>query len=383
MQMASGTGLGVLAGVVGAAPPDDDYVDVEGVDPVEDALQKCFHDVIQPVAVFLCAIGWRPFPFLTNYVWYHRVLAVAYPVLVALLLSAEYVFRIAYVFLVDEQRVLSEVLLQLAVIFILWGYGLWFFRREEGQAFQEVSALIETVYLRCGRGSDGGGGAGGGGASSKLTQTALTATLRTYLSLAWSALAVYIALALWIAFTAAFEVAETYSDVSWWTYALIAVPTILGLVAENAVIIATILTYWICVRVHVRYADWLREELMARRIDLPNAEREIVSLRRLVNQTNRGWATPVSILAFSLITRAFIFQVIWALSEEAGETAQGIVGSTAYLILFVTTLYPAALFTDKSKWIGDAAWGIRADQSYRTATYASCGRACSEGNRSA
>ena len=359
----SGGGGGGGGGVTGAGagPGEDDYVNVDrpGTDAVEDALQKCYKDVIQPVAYFLCAIGWRPFPSLRMHLWYHRAIAIAYPVVIAACLLLEYAVRISYAVSFEQQDVLSELLLQGGVTLTLWAYGLRFFRREDGQAFQEVSALIETVYLRCGRGGD---------ASGKLTQTALTSTLRSYLFVAWTALVVYVGLALWLAFTSAVELAEQY-DVVWWLYVVIGVPTAVGYLAENAVVIATILTYWISVRVHVRYADWIRDELVTRHIDLPNAERELHSLRRLVAQTNRGWAVPVSVLAFSLAIRAILFQIAWVLADTAEGTAQAIIGSALYFVLFLVTIYPAALFTEKSNWIANTAWSLRAEQTYRMASY--------------
>ena len=77
--------------------------------------------------------------------------------------------------------------------------------------------MIETVYLRCGRGDAGG----------KLTQTALTSTLRMYLTIAWTALVLYVGLALWLAFTSSLELAET-SSAPWWVYVVLSIPTAVG-----------------------------------------------------------------------------------------------------------------------------------------------------------
>jgi hypothetical protein len=353
----------VPAGGLGA---DDEYVAVSlpGADAVEDALQKCYRDVIRPVAWLLCAIGWRPFPFLVSHLWHHRVVAVAYPLFLALCLSAEYAARIAVAVLTDQSDRLSELLLQGIATAVLWGFGLRFFRREDGQAFQELSALIETVYLRCGPGqtaSDAGG---------KLSQLGLTATLRTYLMVGWSALALYVALALWLAVVAALDVAATV-DAPWWMYATVAVPVVVGYLLENGVVIVTILTYWLSVRVHVRYAEWIRDRLVTRSLDLPAAERELLALRSLVAQTNRGWAVPVSVLAFFLAVRAVLFQIAWVLATEATATAQAVVGAVLYIALFLVTLYPAASFSDKSSALAATAWTMRAEHTYRLARYVS------------
>jgi len=142
---------------------EDDYVTADD-DPIGDALQRCFHEVIRPFGMFLCVIGWRPF------VGAPTVVSNLYVVSIGLLLMCNYVYNVLYAVYGDRGSLLSEYIVQAVLSFGVWAYGTYHFHREEGKAFQEIAALIETVFLRCSDAQTG-----------KLTQTALTNTLRSYL----------------------------------------------------------------------------------------------------------------------------------------------------------------------------------------------------------
>ena len=267
-------------------------------DPIEDALQKCFDQVIRPVAYFLCFLGWRPFPFISarHHLLGYRILDVIYPTLVCCFLLMSYAFGLFYSINVERVSLISEYILGAVVSFFLWVYGMWFFRRDDGHAFEELSALIETVFLYSSDSHD------------KLSQDRLTQTLTNYLITAAYALLFYMGFAMWVGISLATQLAAD-SPVTTARFLLAVVVISVGYVAEHAVYIATIIIYWIMCRLHMRYLDGIRDRLMTRMISLSRATRDIASLKKLINDANHGWAVPISFLTFSLCVDAVFVQI--------------------------------------------------------------------------
>ena len=183
-------------------------------------------------------------------------------------------------------------MIEIIVSFCVWIYGMWFFRREEGVAFEHLSALIETVFLRCLDPSD------------NTSQDVLVQTLTNYLIYGGYALLLYTAFALWVGLTLAMELLNDFRPTTA-QFVLSFLSISIGYLAEQAVYVATIVIYWIICRLHIRYLDGVRDRMNKRSISLSRAIREITSIKKLVNETNVGWGVPVSIMAFSSALQVF------------------------------------------------------------------------------
>lgn len=266
-------------------------------DPVENALQNCFDQVIRPVAYFLCFLGWRPFPYISarHHLWGYRILDVFYPTLVFAFLAFSYAFGLFYAIKVDRASLISENILGAVVSSFIWIYGMWYFRRDEGQAFEELSALIETVYLYSSN-------------THKLSQDRLTQTLTNYLITAAYMLLFYMGYALWVGITLATQLAFN-SPVTSLQFLLAVVVISIGYVAEIAVYVAAIVIYWIICRLHMQYLDGIRERLMTRICSLSRATRDVASAKKLIGDLNHGWAVAISFLTFALSVDAVFVQI--------------------------------------------------------------------------
>eukprot|EP00160_Parvularia_atlantis_P021641 Unigene9461_Nuclearia_a/m.28890 Unigene9461_Nuclearia_a/g.28890 ORF Unigene9461_Nuclearia_a/g.28890 Unigene9461_Nuclearia_a/m.28890 type:complete len:488 (-) Unigene9461_Nuclearia_a:66-1529(-) len=353
VQGAGGGAGDERAGADGVAD-DDDYV-ATAEDPIGEALQRCYVLVIQPFGTFLCILGWRPFSFARTHTG-NLVASNVYVALVALVLMCNYGFGVSYAVFAGRQDLLSEYIFQAVLSFTLWALGLWYFRREDGKAFQEISALIETVFLRCSDVTTG-----------KLTQIALTNTLRLYLAYGVCALGMYLTVALWVAITSGLELFKEY-DPPIWAFALLSVVVSFGYVAEYAVYICTIVIYYMWARLLMRYMDWLRDELTRRNIDLPAAEKEIVFIGKLVNDLNVGWAYALSTLSFSFLVLTLLYQVRIVTALSVTESWQAGIESAVAAVFTLISLYPAMTITWKGDRLKSMAWKLRGELPYRTAS---------------
>jgi len=201
-----------------------------------------------------------------------------------------------YAIKVDRSSLISEFLIEAVVSFFLWTYGMWFFRREEGRAFEELSALIETVYLYSSNITD------------RISQERLTQTLINYLIYAGYTLLFYLGFALWLGITLAMQLAEG-TGITTVEFILAVLGISIGYVAEHAVYVATIIIYWIICRLHMRYIDAIRDRIVKRNISLSRATKDIATVKKLINDTNTGWAVAVSFLVFSLAVQAIFLQI--------------------------------------------------------------------------
>jgi len=266
-------------------------------DPIDNALQTCFNQVIRPVAYFLCFLGWRPFPFVSSnlHSFPLRFLDFLYPLFVCCFLAFSYIFGLYYAIRIERNALISEFVIQAIVSFALWIYGMWFFRREEGKAFEELSALIETVYIYS-------------GSSSLSRQDRLTENLTNYLIYAGLYLLFYLFFALWEGITLANQLTDA-AQVNTLQLVLTIIVTSIGYVAEHAIYAATIIIYWIICRLHMRHLDGIRDRLMKRSINLSKACRDIAIVKKLISDNNRGWAVAVSFLSFSLVLESVFIHI--------------------------------------------------------------------------
>ena len=327
-------------------------------DPIENALQLCFDQVIRPVAYFLCFLGWRPFPSISAHQHHlgFRILDVLYFTLVGGFLAMSYAFGLYYAIIVDRTSLISEYILGAVVSFFLWIYGMWYFRREDGQAFEELSALIETVYLYSTNATD------------KLSQDRLTKTLTNYLITAAYSLLFYMGFAMWVGITLATQLAAD-SPVTTFQFILSVVVISVGYIAEFAVYMTTIIIYWILCRLHMRYLDCVRDRLMKRNISLARATRDISNIKKVVNDTNQGWAISISFLTFSLGVDAIFVQIRFFEGEQFQfELIQAAIAFTISIGLFFASLFPASMVCWKGERLKGMSWKLRAEQHYRKST---------------
>jgi len=328
-----------------------------GDDPIETNLQKCFAQVIQPVNVFLCLLGWRPFPiFINRDHCCYRFLDVLYVLLVFFFLAVSYFFGLYYSTQAGRISLISEYLVETVVSFILWLYGMWYYRREEGKAFEELSALIETVYLYISV-SQG----------EQLLQNKLTKTLTKYLICAVFTLILYLGFALWLATTVVIQISSSSTTTTQFVLSILVLAV--GYVAEHAVYLAVIILYWVLCKLHEEYLTSLRDRLMKRNIGLNKAIRDISTIKKLINDNNQGWAMAISFLAFSLGTQAVLVQVRFFEGEQYQyEFTQAGVSFLLLVALFFAALFPATMVSWGGDRLGSVAWKIRAEQHYQKAT---------------
>jgi len=294
-------------------------------DPVENALQNCYDQVIRPVSYFLCFLGWRPFPFISHHHHntFYQILDGLYVLLVFALLCFAFIFGLYYSVKVDRAALISEYVMEAVVSSFLWIYGMWYFRRDEGKAFEELSALIETVYLYSSNVTD------------KRLQERLTQTLINYLIAAGYILLIYMGYALWVSMTLAVQLVKDEPISSPQLAAVVLVVSI-GNVLENAVYVATIILYWIICRLHMRYLNSIRDRLSRRIISLSRATRDIATIKKLINDTNQGWGVAASFLAFSLAVQGIFIQVKFF--EVCSSLFSFYIPSLLFLILLLLLL---------------------------------------------
>jgi len=114
--------------------------------------------------------------------------------------------------------------------------------------------------------------------------------------------------------------------------------------------------------------DWLRDELVRRNIDLPNAEKEIFIIRKLLNDLNMGWAPALSAVTVSFFILGILYHVRIFTSETQVESWQAGVESAVAFLLCLVAVYPAMHITWKGERLKSMAWKIRGELPYRTAT---------------
>lgn len=115
--------------------------------------------------------------------------------------------------------------------------------------------------------------------------------------------------------------------------------------------------------------DDMRDRLTRRSTDLPALERDLAQLSKAVSETNRGWAMPMSALAFSQLVRGIMAHSV-LIEPHASLLAkwQAATAGAICFFFFMSCVYPPSLLSWKAERLRQTSWRVRGERSYRNAT---------------